>query len=187
MNFATLVGVLGPTWAVSWDINRHRADPLWPASNLSLVVVFPQTAGDGAHEHTHRHAHADSIKGKPHIPSSPSPGRCRLLQQVSLWLSMALSEEGVEERDGSPPLSLSWKPEEDGGLRKPTVSLVPLVLKALSIFPHLPDPVPRPWSEQSVCWFCAVCFKHSQSMWVLPRQRKPAGSSYLITALVSVS
>lgn len=35
-------------------------DPLWPASNLSLVMVFPQTAGDGAHEHRHTDTHTQT-------------------------------------------------------------------------------------------------------------------------------
>lgn len=164
------------------------AHPLWPASNLSLVMVFPQTAGDGAHEHTHRHTdtHTQTPSKGNHISHPPQAlaaviyfSRCLALNGVEWWMG---------RREG-------WKPssqfilvaKEDGGLRKPTVSLVPLILKALSIFPHLPDPVLRPWKEQSVCWFFAVCFKPSQSVWIRPRQRKPAGSSYLITAWVSVS
>ena len=50
-------------------------DPLWPASNLSLVMFFPQTAGDGAHEHTHRHTDTHTrtpSKGNkiPHRPQA---------------------------------------------------------------------------------------------------------------------
>ena len=194
MNFPTLVCVLGPMWAVSWDINKHKGllqlipYGLHPISALSCFSHKQQeTEPTNTHTDTRTHTHA-LHRRETKYPIVPKPWP---LSSTSAGVSLA--PDGVEwwmgRREGWKPSSqfILEEPKEDWGLRKPTVSLMLLILKALNIFPHLPDSILHPWKEQSVCWFFAVCFKHSQSMWILPLPRKPAGSSYLITALVSAN
>ena len=108
------LGVRCWVWREWW-----AAGFLWPVSGHCIVMVFPPKAGDGAIENTHTHTcththNTHTIKRKPNSAVVSKPWS---LWYASPRVSLALvgHEQWLlrwwaEDKDGRPPLTLSWKP-----------------------------------------------------------------------------
>lgn len=154
MNFATLVGVLGPTWAVSWDINKHRGflqlipyglHPILALSWFSHKQQETVPTNTDTQTRTHRLHQRETkylILPKPWLLSSTSAGVSLALNGVKWWMG---------RREG-------WKPssqfilEAKGGLRPKKTHSLPRAIDFEGI-EHLPSsPQPRPaFLERTKC------------------------------------